>query len=241
MCTVSYIPQKADGGFVLTANRDEKFFRPTIPPQIYRMGETNVCFPKDEKAGGSWIAASDHGRLCCLLNGAFVPHQKKSFYAQSRGTVLIELASSNLKPLDFFQKKNLTNIEPLTIITLEMQAGGTSHFSEFIWDGSKKHFRELNPDEPSIWSSVTLYSAENRKLRRQWFDRFLKNRNGDLSPEQIFEFHLGRHTDDGSINVVMERNGGLKTVSITQVVPEKGKFRMAYFDLGKQLSKEVTT
>jgi hypothetical protein len=36
------------------------------------------------------------------------------------------------------------------------------------------------------------------------------------------------------VNLVMEREDGLKTVSITQVIPENGKFRMHYFDLHNQ-------
>lgn len=91
MCTVSYIPKKSAGGFVLTSNRDEKVFRPTIPPLLYELGETKLGFPKDEKAGGSWIAANNNCRLCCLLNGAFVAHEKKPHHTQSRGTILVEL------------------------------------------------------------------------------------------------------------------------------------------------------
>ncbi len=231
MCTVSYIPKTSEGSFVLTSNRDEKSFRPTVSPHLYELNETKVGFPKDEKAGGSWIAASKKGRLCCLLNGAFVAHEKKSHYAQSRGNILVEVASSQLNPFEFYQQKELTNVEPFTIVTIEMQESEICHFSEFIWDGTKKHFRTLNPEEPSIWSSVTLYSEEHRNLRKQWFGSFLKNANGSISPENILEFHSGKHTGDNSINVVMEREGGLKTVSITQVVPENGKFSMNYFDL----------
>lgn len=231
MCTVSYIPNKNNAGFVLTSNRDEVSFRPTTKPQIYRLGEKNVCFPKDEKAGGSWIAFNDNGRLCCLLNGAFEDHQKKQYYAESRGIVLTQLASSELKPRDFFKHKNLKEIEPFTIVTIDANGQEVNHFSEFIWDGETSHLRELNPEEPHIWSSATLYSAEHRELRKQWFKSFLTNINGNLSPENIFDFHSGTHTKDSSINVVMERSGGLKTVSITQVFPKKGKLNMNYFDL----------
>lgn len=115
MCTVSYIPQKSDSGFVLTSNRDEVSFRPTKAPEIYKTGDTKICFPKDEKAGGSWLAANDKGRVCCLLNGAFVAHQKKPVYVQSRGKILIELASSSLPPIIFYEKKNLEEVEPFTI------------------------------------------------------------------------------------------------------------------------------
>ncbi|MDP2338436.1 MAG: NRDE family protein [Bacteroidota bacterium] len=237
MCTVSYIP--GNEGFVLTSNRDEKSFRPTITPQIYRIGEMDVCFPKDATAGGSWIAANDKGRLCCLLNGAFVAHQKKSHYVQSRGKVLIELTSSLLGVFDFFQENNLIEIEPFTMITLDLQDEKIIQFSEFNWDGYAKHFKELDNLQAFIWSSVTLYSPEHRKLRRQWFDRFLNDHTENITPENILAFHSGSQTSDHSINVVMERDGGMKTVSITQVIPVKGKFKMNYLDLQNNTSQQI--
>jgi hypothetical protein len=239
MCTVSYIPKKSAGGFVLTSNRDEKVFRPTLAPQIYEAGETKLGFPKDEKAGGSWIAANNNGRLCCLLNGAFEAHEKKENYAQSRGIILIEATSSPKAPEQYFAERNLSEVEPFTIVSVEQKESQISHFSEFVWDGSKKHFRALNPDKPYVWSSVTLYDEEHRQLRRQWFNRFITEKNGSISPENILGFHAGKHTGDSAVNVIMEREGGLKTVSITQVFPENGKFRMSYFDLHNQQNSSL--
>lgn len=90
MCTVTYIPPSHDNDFILTSNRDEKVHRPTFHPRIYNIRGTEVCFPKDAVAGGSWIAANDRGRLCCLLNGAFTPHEKQSIHTSSRGKVWTE-------------------------------------------------------------------------------------------------------------------------------------------------------
>lgn len=224
---------------MLTSNRDEKSVRPTVAPKIYSVNGKHICFPKDEKAGGSWIAASSGGRLCCLLNGAFVAHQKKANYTQSRGTVLTELVSSDLNPEVFFQQKNLTDVESFTIVTIEIKNEEIGHFSEFIWDGNTKHIRQLNPNEPYIWSSVTLYSSEHRELRKQWFYRFLKINNGNVTPEKIIEFHSGIHTSDPSINLIMEREGDLKTVSITQVIPGEEKLAMRYFDLHNRYNSEI--
>lgn len=231
MCTVSYIPGKKRGEFVLTSNRDEKSYRPTIAPQIYEFGNKNLGFPKDVQAGGSWIAVNNKGRICCLLNGAFVAHQKKIFYAQSRGKILIDLAASDLSPIHFFQEKILSDIEPFTIITLEKEKDQIISFSKFIWDGNKKHIRELNPDEPFIWSSVTLYEAEHRKLRYDWFTKFLQENKTNITSENILTFHTDTHTNNSSINVVMEREEGIKTVSVTQVFPENGEYIMKYLDL----------
>ncbi len=224
---------------MLTSNRDEKEYRKTLSPQIYNIENRKLGFPKDEKAGGSWIAANNFGRLCCLLNGAFVVHNKEPHHTQSRGNILVELTASPLSPFDFYERIKLEKVEPFTIVTVETMALEIIHFSEFIWDGSKKHFHALNPDEPFIWSSVTLYNDEHRQQRREWFTRFISDKNGSISPESIMDFHAGKHTTDQSINTIMEREGGLKTVSITKVVPQNGKFRMDYFDLHNQKNTSI--
>ena len=231
MCTVSYIPGKNRGEFVLTSNRDEKSFRATISPNIYEVENKQLAFPKDELAGGSWIAANNKGRICCLLNGAFVAHQKKSFYVQSRGKILIDLVASDSDPKHYFKEKNLLNVEPFTIISIDKIEEQIIDFSEFIWDGNKKHISELNPDEPFIWSSVTLYGTEHRKLRYDWFTKFLQENKTNITSENILTFHTDTHTNNSSINVVMEREEGIKTVSVTQVFPENGEYIMKYLDL----------
>jgi hypothetical protein len=231
MCTVTYLPPSADRGFILTSNRDEKSFRPTIPPEIYLHNGVKMGFPRDEKAGGTWIAATSIGRLCCLLNGAFVAHKKEDFHTKSRGIVLFELASSQVEPNLFFAGYDLSRVEPFTIITIDFVHDETIDISEFVWDGIQKHFRILDSRKPYIWSSVTLYNNEQRASRREWFTYFLDEKGDNLLPADALAFHASNHTNDRSLNVIMEREGGLKTVSITQVVPSVMGFEMSYSDL----------
>ncbi|NOQ23831.1 MAG: hypothetical protein GQ564_00575 [Bacteroidales bacterium] len=231
MCTVTYIPPKHNKGFILTSNRDEKAVRPTIPLAKYEIEGIQVCFPKDKKAGGSWIAANNHGRLCCLLNGAFIVHKKQSFHVKSRGNILVEITATNEEIIDYFQNKNLSEVEPFTLVALEHTNGKPQILYECIWDGEQKHVSELDSQLPKIWSSVTLYSNEDRKLRKLWFDKFLVENKKQISPESVYNFHSGSHSSDQSVNLLMQREGGLKTVSITQVVPDKNKFNLKYTDL----------
>ena len=62
MCTLTFIPIENDG-FILTSNRDEAPGRNTIEPKRYQEGGTELLFPKDELAGGTWIGVSDKKRL----------------------------------------------------------------------------------------------------------------------------------------------------------------------------------
>jgi hypothetical protein len=231
MCTVTYIPQSQENSFILTSNRDEKEFRPTIAPKRYKHPDIDLVYPEDEKAGGSWIAINNRGRVSCLLNGGVVAHQKQAYHTQSRGNVLIEFTSSNLSVTEFFISKKLPNVEPFTIVAIEYSDGVCHKLTEFIWDGENKNFSYPDKNEPHIWSSVTLYNEEHRRIRRAWFDKFCKENNDAFTPEKTLRFHSGYHTDDNEVNVVMQRDGGLKTVSITQVSPSGLGLKMRYSDL----------
>ena len=231
MCTVTYIPPYGSNNFILTSNRDEKEFRPTIPPAIYMHIGKRLGYPKDEKAGGTWVAVNDKGKVCCLLNGAFTAHQKQEFHTVSRGTILLEFTTSDLTVHEFFAAKELENVEPFTIVAMEQNNDVINNLTEFVWDGRDKHFRQLDKNTPYIWSSVTLYNEGYRILRKEWFKRFYTEFSNSITPDKVLSFHSGSHTNDNSINVIMQREGGLKTVSITQVIPEKGKLIMRYADL----------
>ena len=239
MCTVTYIPPSNDNDFILTSNRDEKVQRPTFYPEIYNFQGMQVCFPKDALAGGSWIAANEKGRLCCLLNGAFIPHEKQSFHTHSRGRVLTDLVASPLDVMFFFSQQDLSKTEPFTIITVEIKGKKLIYFTEFIWDGTNKYLKELDKYQSYVWSSVTLYSEEHRGLRKEWFNNFLSEHDSKVSSDEVWNFHSGYHTSDNTVNLVMHREEGLKTVSITQVTPSNGKFAMKYIDLQENAERNI--
>ncbi|MGQ1948369.1 NRDE family protein [Geofilum sp. OHC36d9] len=237
MCTVTYIPQPQ--GFVLTSNRDEKAFRETIIPHKYRRDDVILCYPKDAVAGGSWIAMSNKGRVVCLLNGAFVPHTKQAFHTHSRGKVLIDAAGSGLNPDQFLTAEALAHTEPFTLLTIDFDGNEMTSFSELIWDGNDKHNRQLDTRHSYIWSSVTLYSAANRKERKVWFNQFLKESKMHPTASGLLQFHSGKHTNDSTVNVIMMREGELKTVSTTQIIHEGSKLEMSYYDLIKNTNHTI--
>ncbi len=239
MCTVTYIPPTKVSSFVLTSNRDEKEFRPTLPPEIYTYDNCKLAFPKDEKAGGSWIAINDKGNINCLLNGGIVAHQKQEYHIKSRGTILLEFTQSLHSSHEYFSHIDLENVEPFTIVALKQSKGTIQDLTEFIWDGNNKHFRQLDINSPFIWSSVTLYNDEHRKTRKEWFERFYKEHKNNITKEKIFDFHSGNHTNDNAINVIMQREGGLKTVSITQISALGQTLQMNYSDLLNNSIKKI--
>ena len=74
MCTVSWrfelTAEQPAPRFELFFNRDESRRRgPAHPPQIMEpVGESKLLAPIDSDAGGTWLAANEHGLVLALLN-----------------------------------------------------------------------------------------------------------------------------------------------------------------------------
>ena len=152
---------------------------------------------------------------------------------------MLDFISTEKEIPDFFNGIDLGNVEPFTIITIELKKGSVMQISESLWDGSKKHFRQLDKQQPYIWSSVTLYELDQRLLRKDWFLKFIQEYYPCITPEQVMNFHSESHSNDPKINFVMEREGGLKTVSITQITAHEEGQSMKYFDLIEDKKYEI--
>ena len=230
MCTVSFFP-KENGDFILTSNRDESPLRNTIPPETYSVEGVDLLFPKDEKAGGTWIGLSDKKRLICLLNGGFEVHIPKQKYRLSRGVVVTKLLASD-DAISEIENFNFDDIEPFTIILVDYKE--KLQLYELVWDGTTKHFSE-KPSAPIIWSSSLLYSAEIKKKRDFWFSEFLKDHQNP-SEAEILNFHKTAGEGNNKTNLVMDR-GFVRTKSITRIKKTGNQVEMNYEDLQSHQNK----
>lgn len=224
MCTVTFIPQP-DGNFILTSNRDENAARsPRHLTRIEQCGVTLV-FPRDTVAGGTWIAAADDGRVVCLLNGAFEKHKHNPPYRHSRGTMVLDFFSFPSAP-EFFEKYDFTGLEPFTFIIVDQEG----RLFELRWDGRKTHEKQLDHKGFYIWSSSTLYPKQIREQREGWFLEWLAGRS-DFSLEAIQLFHRSGGDGDTWNGFIMNRDGRVQTVSITNVVKKTDSIGLIYNDL----------
>lgn len=223
MCTVSFV--NANSKIIITSNRDEKTLRPNaIEPKNYSINNKKIIFPKDKKAGGTWYAIDEHSNVLVLLNGAEERHVLKDGYRKSRGLIVLDLIS-NKSPFKAWQNIDLKNIEPFTLVLFENQK-----LYQLQWNETEKSAIELDPNQSHIWSSSTLYSKEIREKRAHWFYTFLDTKP-QVSEEELFNFHRYTEEDNNEHGLVINRNGTLKTVSITQTVIEKNKVTIHYNDL----------
>jgi len=223
MCTVTFLPLK-NNGFILTSNRDETPLRETFPPKKYEENGIEMVFPKDKLAGGTWIGTSSKNRLVCVLNGAFTKHKRITNYKKSRGVIAKEiLTSNNLET--YIHTLNLTNIEPFTMVIVDWNNNNLNLF-ELIWDANKKHFTKLQ-NEPKIWSSSTLYSDESKKIRKNWFTKWISDT--EFTSKSILKFH---HSEigDKEQSILMKRPN-VETVSITSIKKENKEIEMLYEDI----------
>lgn len=228
MCTVSYVPQQGNN-YILTSNRDETILRPSaFPVMQYSIGGKLIYFPKDPKAGGTWIATDGHQRTVCLLNGGFEPHDLLSgkTYRKSRGLVVLDVFSYP-DAATFAMEYDFSGIEPFTMILVERF--DVLELTELRWDGERAHRILRDAGVPEIWSSVTLYPTEVRADRERLFADLVR-KNAQPSLEEIMHFHRWAGEGDERYDLVMKQ--GLKqTVSICCIDFGAGVTSAHYHDL----------
>ena len=223
MCTVSFIP--VQGKVFITHNRDEKIARPkALYPKEYIIGGHKLLFPRDTAAGGSWFAVNQNGSAAVLLNGGFTKHTVRAAYRKSRGLVFLDIIASD-HLLSAYQKADLSNIEPFTIILWNEE-----NLFECRWDGARKYIKELENTSTHIWSSVTLYEPEVISRRQLWFEKWLAQNPGP-SLDDIIQFHLSGGDGDSQNDLRMNREDQMLTVSVTGLEITHDQAMMKYLDL----------
>ncbi len=203
-----------------------------VPPKNYTLNGKNIIYPKDSKAGGTWYVVDEKGTVLVLLNGADEKHQVQLPYRKSRGLIVLEMISST-SAKGFWDEIDLENIEPFTLVLFQEQ-----QLFQLRWNGAEKSALDLKTDKNYVWSSSTLYSKAIREQRSSWFYNFL-DANAEITEDKMLHFHRCTETDNHEHGLVINRNGELKTLSITQSVIEKNKVMIRHLDLiaDKEYSK----
>ena len=216
MCTVSIIPLDG-GGFRLVTNRDEDPARPRATPPAWRgrvAGAARGIWPIDGLAGGTWVAAGEHGLALTLLNGnpRGCPPPPEASVRQSRGMLIPRLigrrdatdASAALARFD------LARIEPFRLVAIDAHDG--VRIVESFWDGRGLTTVELGAG-PACFGSSGLgdWLVEPRL---PLFEQVVVEPGP--TPHAQDAFHQPRWPDRPEISVLMERDGA-RTVSITRV------------------------
>jgi hypothetical protein len=224
MCTVTYLPTAE--GFILTSNRDEDPQRASTRLSRLEIADQQILFPLDSRAGGTWIAGSTSGRAVCVLNGAHHPYTRTPPYRRSRG--LMALDSFSFHDADaFFSEYTFSGMEPFTLIMAESGA-----LWDFRWNGRQTFLLPLQPDEPFIWSSASLYTPEASEQRASWFYHWLSQHGTSFTPEDVLTLHRSGGEGNREIDFVMERGSTLRTLSLTQLMRANSSMLLHHESIG---------
>jgi hypothetical protein len=174
MCTLSVVTRES--AYDVAMNRDERIIRAAASaPTRVALNATTAILPRDI-AGGTWIAANQHGITLALLNWNAVPlDPAATVTARSRGLVIPELiaASSRSRLHDLLRNVRLRGMLPFRMV-------GIFPLEREIWEWR--------------WDTDTLISAVRGWRSRHWF-------SSSLSDAQARRFRaadceLARQEDD---------------------------------------------
>lgn len=105
MCLISFSWQQSEQyPFVLVANRDEFFARPTQAMHFWH-DQPDILAGRDLQAGGTWLGVHQAGRFAALTN----VRNSKEFgrEAKSRGLLVTDFLLSDVTPEQFLQQLHL--------------------------------------------------------------------------------------------------------------------------------------
>lgn len=198
----------------MVCNRDERRSRPeALPPAWHGLeGGVRAVWPVDPAAGGTWIAASEHGVTLSLLNlNLEGPSPPSPARPRSRGLLIPELIGrrSIEEIAAALAGRSLGEYAPFRLLAV---APGEAGFwaATFRWDGAALTWAAHPPGRVCLVSSGL---GDSRVLPRLGFFRRAVRRD---DPDAQDRFH--RHAWPGrrEISVLMSR-GEARTVSVTTV------------------------
>lgn len=205
MCSVVFIPNGDKYYFV--SLRDESPHRPKASvPVIYRENGSEILSPRDAKAGGTWLGVTSTGTVIILLNGGFKKHEVQVTYRKSRGLIVSELLASK-SPVINWALMDMKGIEPHTLVVWYEEK-----LFHLVWDGINKTEIILNPNQPHLWSSATLYEDEARVNRSILFKKWIETNTPINSLSLCIFFKSFKDSQNGFL---INRDELIKTLSYT--------------------------
>jgi hypothetical protein len=220
VCTASWLTQ--GGTLRLGFNRDELRSRePALPPEVRDGAGGRWIAPRDGRAGGTWIAASERGAVLALLNrseGAPPPG------AASRGLLIPELlgATDAAELVAALGRRDLAPFAPFRLLALwhGRDAGVVAG-----WNGVALDAEPLDAGAGLLCSS-SLGDARVTATRGAVWARFRAEPFGERTQR---DFHRDHSPQPSAWSVCVHRDDA-QSVSFTAVEIGGGAVRFAYHD-----------
>lgn len=234
MCTVSIIPRPRTlypggglTGFRLVCNRDEQRDRADADTPRWRdlQGHAGrAIWPADGEAGGTWIAANQHGLTLCLLNRNPTPTPTlPTAGLVSRGRIIplllqqVSSAATGSQIARITGDLDLDAFAPFRLIAVDPRVAEAGFVHELDWDRTTFNVR-THAVAPVCFASSGL-GDERVTGRLDLFESMVIG--AGATPEAQDLFHGHSWADRPEISVMMSRRDA-RTVSMTHVDVEPG-------------------
>lgn len=238
MCTVTIVrfgasdqtaddedPGGSSASYRLISNRDELRTRGrALGPRICEADGVRAMMPRDLDAGGTWIAAAEHGLVMTLLNVNPRTEDKPAGppATRSRGHIIPMLLGCT--SLGFIESRlhglAVEAFRPFRLIAL-LDGGALEARS----DGRTLHCTVASTDQPLFYTSSGLGDHLVEAPRRKLFEATMLSRYGERGVESVSgdamldeqrAFHRHAWPDRPHLSVCMSRDDAC-TVSCTEV------------------------
>lgn len=222
MCTLSIIALGAPscagrGGLRIVVNRDEHRERsPALPPRWHELrGGGRAVWPTDVHAGGTWVAAAEHGLVLAVLNhyprppvGVVDLHGLRS-----RGLMIPDLITEPTAEAVVARVRDnvLARYAPFRLLAIEPSAAG-ARTAELTWNRTYLAVR-WHAGAALCFASSGL--GDHRAAPRLPLFAEMVADPGP-TPERQDEFHRHTWPDRPEVSVMMSRTEA-RTVSVTRV------------------------
>lgn len=162
MCTVILLTRPGHRFPVLiAANRDEMIGRPWRPPGFHWPARAGIIGGLDELAGGTWLAANQHGLVAAMLNrpDSLGPQSGK----KSRGELpLIALEATDLEAA----VQRIASIDGRAYRSFNMVIAGASGAFWLRSDGHETNNQPSVHKVPEGLHMITAYDLDDEKSAR---------------------------------------------------------------------------
>jgi len=147
----------------LASNRDERWGRPTTPLHRWTLPNgVSVIGGRDEQDGGTWLAASEHGRIAWLTN---VREADRPAAERSRGGLVTDWLASD-EPWENWHLRH----DPRAFGGFNLVLGDPRQ-GDWAWLSNRNPARVHNDPQPQ-WHSHSLgpgvYGLSNASLNVAW-------------------------------------------------------------------------
>lgn len=188
MCLIVFseledLNRDSEYSFILLANRDEYYDRPTAPmgwwPDSFLAG-------KDLKAGGTWLGVSNDGRFAAVTNYKEDPKLNKD----SRGDLVRNFLNKSILAKDYLPSLKLEDYSGFNLILIDQEG---IHYSSNRSEDTIEISKEVNA------LGNRLLNSDTKKVRevRSSFKRLIQNK---FSEDDLVGFMREKSGDLFNIN-----------------------------------------